>query len=77
MEALQIFSYNNTPVTFKNENGVVFISATEMAKPFGKLPNDYLRLSSTNELIEAIARKNRIDDNQLVATIRGGVNPGT
>lgn len=77
MEALQIFNYNETPVTFKNENGVIFLSATEMAKPFGKRPNDYLTLQSTTELLYAITRKNGIAENQVVETVRGGLNPGT
>ena len=53
------------------------INATQMAKPFGKRPIDYLRLPSTNELLNAIVRKSHIDKNQLVKTERGGDNPGT
>lgn len=62
MEALQIFNYNNTPVTFKNENGVIFISATEMAQGFGKRPSDFLRLPSTEKFLtelEAVRKSHR------------------
>ena len=52
------------------------VNATEMAKPFGKLPNDYLRLTSTKQLIKAITRKSRIAKNQLVTILRGGKNLG-
>lgn len=50
---IQVFEYNGHSVSFGNENGIM-INATEMAKAFGKRPNDYLSLPSTNELIMAI-----------------------
>lgn len=59
------------------DGGITYVSATEMAKPFGKRPNDYLSLPSTNELIRAITRKSGIAENQLVVTMRGGLNPAT
>ena len=73
----QIFQYNGNPVTFQLGNRDLMVNATEMAKPFDKRPIDYLRLSSTNELIRAKVRKSHIDKNQLVITERGGSNPGT
>jgi phage antirepressor YoqD-like protein len=73
----QIFNYNGNNITFQIGNGDVMVNATEMAKPFGKRPNDYLGLPSTKNLIEAITRKNGIDDYQAVTTIRGGLNPST
>lgn len=76
MNALQIFSYNETPVTFKNENGVVFLSATEMAKPFQRRPNDYLNLPTTKSLVEAITRKNGNCDYKLVMSKQGSSENG-
>lgn len=70
------YSYNGTEITFLSGENVM-INATEMAKPFGKEPFDYLRLPSTVQLVSAIARKSRIAENQLVKTIRGGFTPGT
>lgn len=32
------FTYNKTPISFNNENGVM-VNATEMAKTFGKRPS--------------------------------------
>lgn len=58
-------------------NGDVMVNATQMAKPFGKRPAEYLRLPSTNELINAIVGKSHSDINQLVATVNGGSTPGT
>lgn len=70
MDGIQIFDYNGNGVTFR-KGDYVMVSATEMAKPFGKRPNDYLALTSTKELITAITKKNGISENQLVMTIAG------
>lgn len=72
-----VFSYNGSGITFKTNNGITYVNATEMAKPFKKRPNDYLSLSSANELIRAITRKYGNADFQPVTIIRGTVNPGT
>ena len=73
----KVFSYNGSNVTFRAENGIVYVNATEMAKPFNKRPNDYLSLPSVNQLLEAITRKSGNADIQLVISVRGGLNPGT
>lgn len=67
---IQVFEYNGHSVSFGNENGIM-INATEMAKAFGKRPNDYLSLPSTNELIMAITRKSGNSENQIVTTKAG------
>lgn len=73
----QVFSYNGSQITFQLDGSDIMINATEMAKFFGKRPNDYLTLSTTNQLINAITRKYGIADNQIVAIERGGLCPGT
>lgn len=71
-----IFNYNGTDITFLSGNGDVMINATQMAKPFGKQVYEYLRLSSTNELIKAITEKYRICDYQVVTTRPGSPENG-
>lgn len=73
---LQLFNYNNNQVSFRKANDTVYVNATEMAKPFGKLPNEYLRLPSTKELIGAITGKSRISENQTVIIKRGSAENG-
>lgn len=51
----EIFNYNGNPITFKMENGEVMVSANQMAKPFKKLPADWLRLKQTKEYITALS----------------------
>lgn len=72
----KIFSYNGSKVTFKTKEGVVYVNATEMARPFNKKVAEYLRLPSTKELIEAEVRKSHLGENQLITTLRGGINGG-
>lgn len=64
---LQVFQYNGSNVTFNNGKNVM-VNATEMAKPFGKRPNDWLNLQSTKEFREALAitRENGNSDYQVV-----------
>ena len=71
-----VYDYKGSQISFISGDSVM-INATQMAKPFGKRPNDYLSLPSTNELLKAITRKYGIAENQLVITERGGLNPGT
>ena len=66
----QVFQYNGSPITFQIGKSTM-VNATEMAKAFGKRPNDYLSLPTTNELIKAITRKSGNSENQIVTTKAG------
>lgn len=70
-----VYSYKGSKISFMNSDSVM-INATQMAKPFGKRPVDYLRLPSTNELINAIVRKSHISENQLVTSKQGSAENG-
>ena len=72
-----ILLYNGTNITFELKEKDVMVNLTEMAKAFGKKPIDFLRLPSTNQLIDAIVRKSHIDVSQVVTTVRGGSSPST
>ena len=53
-----IFSYQDKfPITFKDENGKTMINATEMARSFGKLPAEWLKLKSTTEFRQRLVQK--------------------
>lgn len=58
----------------------MFFNATEMAKPFGKLPNEFLRLPESKEYIDALITisqgnlntgKSRIKESDLIITKKG------
>lgn len=75
-ETSKTFSYNGNDVLFDIKDDVM-VNATQLAKIYGKRPNDYLSLPATNQLINAITRKYGIAENQLIKTERGGIQPGT
>ena len=54
MEKTSVFQYENFPMTFETSNGKIMVNATEMAKPFGKQPYEFLRLPYTLKFIDAL-----------------------
>lgn len=67
-------------VSFISKTGDVFFNATEIARQFGKLPKDFLRLTSTQEYITEILAESGKENppfQELVRTIKGGKYQGT
>lgn len=71
MKTNQIFQYNGSPITFYKDDNVM-VNATEMAKPFGKLVGDWLRLKATTEFTEALSADMRIPISALIQVVKGG-----
>ncbi len=78
---MQIFDYKGAGVTFKTVDGIVMINATEMAKPFGKQPADFLKLKSTKEFIQVLENQRSENslsaDGQVLKVVNGGFDFGT
>lgn len=74
-ETSKTFSYNGNEVLFDIKDDVM-VNATQLAKIYGKRPNDYLSLPATNQLINAITRKYGISENQLVISKAGSSHNG-
>lgn len=66
----KVFSYENNPITFQLGEATM-VNATEMAKPFGKRPVDWLRLPNTQEFLAKLAEV-RKSHNGFVVTVKGG-----
>ena len=77
MEAIQIFNYNESNITFKDENGVAYVNATEMAKGFGKSANHWLRNQSSKEFIKELSALRNSNPAELVKVVNGGSEFGT
>ncbi len=73
----KIFNYNGTNITFQLGNGDVMVNATEMAKPFGKSPNHFLRTQTTKDFINELSALRKCNPTDLVKVINGGNNFGT
>lgn len=67
----EVYTYQGSPVTFGLNNAAAMINATEMAKPFGKRPADWLRLPSTKDFTTALCEVRKSDITQLVKTFKG------
>lgn len=69
-----VFAYNGTNVTFAKKDDLVMVNATQMAKPFGKRPVDWLQNKQTEEFLSAITdvRKSTSADFQAVKIVKGG-----
>lgn len=68
----EIFEYKGTPITFQIGNGEVMVNATEMAKPFGKRPVDFLQNQNTINFIKEYCDVKKSTSADLVKVIKGG-----
>ncbi len=67
----KVFSYESNPVTFQLGEATM-VNATEMAKPFGKTPKDWLRTSPSKDFIKALSTVRHICPTDLVQIKQGG-----
>ena len=72
----KVFSYDNNPITFQLGEATM-VNATEMAKPFGKRPVDWLRYQQSQESINELSKVRNITLERLVQVTKGGVHSGT
>lgn len=75
MEGIMIFDYKGSPVSFSKGKSVM-INATQMAKPFGKSPKDFLKTGQTRQYIIALSEVKKILSPDLVKVVHGD-NGGT
>ncbi|OOF39973.1 hypothetical protein BKK47_05410 [Rodentibacter mrazii] len=65
--------YNGTQVFFQDD---AYLNATAIAKHFNKLPNEWLRLDSTQEYIDLLCKNLNTEKSRILKTTRG-VSGGT
>lgn len=70
------YQYNGHDITFFKGNNLM-VNATEMAKPFGKRPVDWLKTSQSKEIIKELSKVKNITLADLVRVVKGTDNPGT
>lgn len=70
-----IYSYQGSEISFMSGDNVM-VNATDMAKPFGKSPKDFLKTEQTKAYIQALSEVNKILSSDLVQVIYGD-NGGT
>lgn len=73
----QLFNYNGNNVSFRKANDNVYVNATEMAKPFGKLPSGWTRSQQSQDFISSLSAMRNCIPTDLVKVKNGGDNFGT
>src|SRR3954463_2709742 len=58
------------------DNAAVMVNATQMAKPFGKKPADWLRLYSTKRFLQGLAEMKKVPVAELVRRTRRATAEG-
>lgn len=71
MDNSKTFIYEGSPVTFQIGEATM-VNATEMAKPFGKQPTDWLKTNQAKEFIKAFTELKIFSSADLVRVIKGG-----
>lgn len=75
METIQIFNYNNSDITIKNENGNVYVNLTEIAKAFPeKNLSQILNTQAMSDYVEKLAEIRNVTSADLLRVTKGG-NP--
>ena len=66
-----IETYEGYPITFEKKDGKMMVNATQMAKPFGKQPKDWLKYEQASRIISCVSARRNIlpSDLQQVAII--------
>lgn len=77
MEAVQLLNYNGSKFPVKNENGILYFNATEMARAFGKKPIHWLRGGFADDFMSALVKVRNCTLTELVQVSKGGRNPCT
>lgn len=70
---IRIFQYNGSDITF-NSGSTVMVNATQMAKPFGKRPVDWLKTAQSQEFLKAMSEVKKITSEDLLKIKKGGDN---
>ncbi len=70
------FDYHGVNISFEFEDGNKMINATEMAKPFGKRVNDFLRLKSSKDYIFLLEARYGDSRNGVKSTVLRVVHGG-
>lgn len=76
-QLLSVMGYNGSDIAFEEINGKIMINATQMAKPFGKTPKDWLRTQQAKDLVNVVAARHICLPTELQIVRNGGKNYGT
>ena len=76
-EQTSLLFYEGAKIAFEVINGQLMANATQMCKPFGTKPDNWLRTQQAKELIQELAASQKREATDLVMVRNGGINYGT
>lgn len=71
MENINVFKFKGSEISFMSGDNIM-VNATEMAKPFNKVPKDWLRTKQTQDFISTLSAVRQICLTDLVKVLQGG-----
>ena len=74
---VEVMEFHGNQIAFEEINGKMMVNATQMAKPFGKTPKDWLRTQQAKDLVKVVAVRHICLTDDLQVVRQGGVNQGT
>lgn len=74
---VEVMEFHGHQIAFEQINGTRMVNATQMAKPFGKTPKDWLRTQQAIDLLEAMSVRLKCLTKDLQEVRQGGKNQGT
>lgn len=74
---VEVMEFHGTKIAFEQINGKMMVNATQMAKPFGKKPDDWIRTQQAKELTETLTVSLICETKDLQVVRQGGKNQGT
>lgn len=75
--AVTHFEYQGNRIAFSSDNEGTMINATQMAKPFGKRPVEFLRNDQAQGFLTELSEVRNCTSADLVKVSKGGVSQGT
>lgn len=74
---VEVMEFHGHQIAFEEINGKMMVNATQMAKPFGRMPKDWLRTQQSKELVKAVSVAHICLTDDLQVVRQGGINQGT
>ena len=72
----EIHNYYGSPISFTLKDELM-VNATQMAKPFWKLPANFIRQQNTDDYIQALCNRYGNSHSDILQVVNFGNNPGT
>ena len=71
-EPTSLLIYQGSSIAFERINGELMVNATQMARPFGKIPADWLKTQQAKDLLKAFSDMKNIGSADLQIVRKGG-----